>query len=147
MKRPLLAGVLATIMSRLSRNLRNGHNALAIALGAHGNMSQAERSTASSTSTSSATPSTSPSSSQRKSPRSVNAVDMNRLYETVTAFRHNPDPDRAVNLLRVLSKHRRGNEIVQSMIDQILDYLFLVGIIGPIEEVEPLETAVLYTQP
>jgi hypothetical protein len=131
----------ATITSGLSRSLKNDYNALAIAMGAHGNSTPRLNAIGSSISTSSAILST------HQIPRQMNSRDKQQIQVVMTAFRAKPCPDTAEKLLLVLSRHRRENSAFQRTIDAVLEYRFLVGSIPATEEVMPLDSAVLDVQP
>lgn len=77
----------------------------------------------------------------------MNSRDMQRIQSVVAAFRSDPCPDTAENLLLVLSKHRQGNPGIQRIVDTVLEYRFLVGSITSSKEVRPLDNNVLYNQP
>jgi hypothetical protein len=76
----------------------------------------------------------------------MDVATASRIHAAVIAFRAQPAPDTAELLLQTLSPYR-GNAIVSSMIDQVLDYRFLVGTIpAPNRGVMSLDTVALHIQ-
>ena len=147
-KLPRLADVLGTITSGLSRSLKNDHNALATAMGAHGNSTLKPEAISSSISTSSVIPSTRQTKLLLKtSLASMDTRDRRRIQAAVDSFRFMPCPDTAETLLLVLSSYRQADPAVGRIIDRVLEYRFLVGTIPATEEVRLLDNAVLDVQP
>lgn len=57
----------------------------------------------------------------------MNSVDMSAMQEAARAFRNSPDPARADKLLKLMAPHRCENLTIQQLIDEVLEYKFLVG--------------------
>jgi len=59
---------------------------------------------------------------------------MLRFTVAVEAFKHSPDPHRTDELLALLAPYRCEHPRVMTMIDTLLDYRFMVGVIPTREE-------------
>lgn len=60
--------------------------------------------------------------------------EIGQLQKAMRAFQKDPSPEGADCLLTLMAPHRRENNTIQRLIDQVLDYKFLVGSLSKQEE-------------
>lgn len=56
------------------------------------------------------------------------------IQKAMRTFMRNPSPERADILLLLMAPHRRESTTIQRLIDQVLDYKYIVGSLSKQEE-------------